>query len=74
MIARRAEQTSAAVQAIAWQAQKRLCGRYRALFQAGKTKQQVTTAVARELVGFIWAVACEVMGKAHGSRSTSAAV
>jgi transposase len=71
VIERRAEQTAAPVQAIAWQAQKRLCGRYRALFQAGKSKQQVTTAVARELVGFIWAIACEVMGKAHGSRSVA---
>jgi transposase len=68
-IERRAEQTSAAVQAIAWAAQKRLCGRSRTLLQAGKQKQQVTTAVARELVGFIWAIACEVAGKAHGSRA-----
>lgn len=68
-IEQRAEKTSAAVQAIAWEAQKRLCGRYRALTQAGKAKQQVTAAVARELAGFIWAIACEVMGKAHGSKA-----
>lgn len=70
-IEKRAEQTSPAVQAIAWEAQKRLCGRYRHLMGAGKAKQQVTTAVARELAGFIWAIACEVMGKAHGSRATA---
>jgi transposase len=69
-IERRAEKTPKAVQAIAWQAQKRLCGRYRYLIEAGKIKKQVTTAVARELVGFIWAIACEVMGKTHGSRAT----
>lgn len=69
-IERRAAQTSAAVQAIAWEGQKRLCGRYRYLIEAGKVKQQVTTAVARELAGFIWAIACEVTGKAHGSRAT----
>lgn len=68
-IQRRAEKTSAEVQAIAWEAQKRLCGRYRALMQAGKQKQQVTTAVARELAGFIWAIACEVAGKAHASKA-----
>jgi hypothetical protein len=49
-----------------------LCRRYRDLFQAGKVKQQVTTAVARELVGFIWAIAYEVAGKAHGSRTPPA--
>lgn len=68
-IEKRAEQTSAAVQAIAWQAQKRLCGRYQALLRAGKLKQQVTVAVAREAAGFLWAIACEVQGKAHGSKA-----
>lgn len=67
-IERRAEQAPEAIQAIAWAAQKRLCGRYRTLMQAGKQKQQVTAAVARELVGFIWAIACEIAGKAHGSK------
>ena len=56
------------VQAIAWKAQKRLCGRYTKLYQAGKAKCRVTTAIARELVRFIWAIACEVEGKPHGTR------
>lgn len=68
-IEQRAERTSVAVQGIAWAAQKRLCGRYQALLRAGKQKQQVTTAVARELAGFLWAIACEVMGKPHGSKA-----
>jgi transposase len=68
-IERRAEKTTEPVQAIAWQAQKRLCGRYRYLIEAGKAKNQAVTAVARELAGFIWAIACEVSGKAHGSRA-----
>lgn len=67
-IEKRAEKCPAAIQAIAWQAQKHLCGCYRTLMEAGKAKQQVTTAVARELAGFIWAITCESMGKAHGSR------
>ena len=49
------------VKAIAWKAQKRLCGRYRALMQRGKLHTQVIIAVARELAGFIWAIVCEVM-------------
>jgi transposase len=69
VIERRAEKTSARVQALAWQAQKRLCARYRALARAGKHPAQVSTAVARELAGFVWAIACEVMGKPHGSRA-----
>ncbi len=64
---RKSELASREVQAIAWAAQKRLCGRYWHLYQAGKAKPQVCVAIARELVGFIWAVACEVQGKAHGS-------
>ena len=68
-IEKRAEQTPLAVQAIAWEAQKRLCGRYRTLIQAGKEKNRVTTAVARELAGFIWAIACEVAGRPHGSKA-----
>ncbi|MBK1644545.1 IS110 family transposase [Thiocapsa imhoffii] len=71
VIQQRAEKTSVTVQAIAWEAQKRLCGRYQHLLRAGKVKQQVTTAVGRELAGFIWAIACEVMGKPHGSRATT---
>jgi transposase len=68
-IERRAEKTSEQVQALAWQAQKRLCGRYQSLMRTGKEKKLVTTAVARELAGFIWAIACEVAGKAHGSKA-----
>jgi len=58
---RRAEATSDEVQAIAWKAQKRLCGRYRTLNQRGLQVQKTVTAIARELVGFIWAIARETM-------------
>lgn len=53
---RRAERAPAAVQEIAWKAQKRLCGRYRSMTGRGKLKVQTCTAVARELAGFIWAI------------------
>jgi transposase len=45
-----------AVQEIAWKAQARLTGRYRALSRRGKRPTLVVTAIARELSGFIWAV------------------
>lgn len=44
---------------IAWKAQVRLCGRYRRLTARGKKSQLVVTAIARELVGFIWAIGQE---------------
>jgi transposase len=56
VLQRRAERTPEAIQDIAWNAQKRLCQRYWALDGKGKMKVQVCTAVARELVGFIWAI------------------
>ncbi|WP_445003105.1 IS110 family transposase [Halomonas mongoliensis] len=71
IIEQRAERTTPTVQAIAWAAQKRLCGRYRRLAATGKVKQQVVTAIAREMAGFLWAIACEAMGKPHGSRATA---
>ncbi|HZY59094.1 MAG TPA: IS110 family transposase [Candidatus Binataceae bacterium] len=49
-----------AVRAIAWKAQHRLYGRYRALVRKGKLKTVAITAIARELAGFIWAVSREL--------------
>jgi hypothetical protein len=53
---RRAERTSDQVQEIAWNAQKRLCARYRTMEGKGKLKVQACTAIARELAGFVWAI------------------
>jgi len=39
---------------IAWRAQLRLTGRFRRLVARGKAKPKVATAIARELVGFVW--------------------
>ena len=44
----------------AWKAQERLCRRYRKLARAGKSPTVVTTAIARELAGFAWAIAKHV--------------
>jgi transposase len=53
---RRAERAPEKVKEIAWKAQVRLCARYRQLESRGKLKVKVCTAIARELVGFIWAI------------------
>ncbi len=45
-----------AARAIAWKAQVRLCGRFRTLKRKGKLPCVVATAIARELVGFVWAI------------------
>ena len=45
---------------IAWKAQLRLTSRFRKLVARGKAKPKVATAIARELTGFIWAIAREV--------------
>jgi transposase len=51
---------SADVKEIAWKAQHRLHARYRGLTARGKCKQQVVTAISRELLGFIWAIGVHV--------------
>jgi hypothetical protein len=53
----RNEELAATIRDIAWKAQLRLCARYRRLVAAGKQRVVVTTAIAREMVGFIWAIA-----------------
>jgi len=57
---KRQEGLSESVCGIAWKAQLRLCSRYRRLWNKGKVKQVVVTAIARELCGFMWAIANEV--------------
>jgi transposase len=47
-----------AVREIAWKAQTRLCQRYRQMLGKGKLKPVVVTAIARELAGFVWSIAC----------------
>ncbi len=48
------------VKQIAWKAQHRLNKRYKAMSARGKNKNQIVTAVGRELLGFIWAIATNV--------------
>ena len=42
---------------IANKAQQRLQRRFLALYQKGKSKPKVVVAIARELAGFLWAIA-----------------
>jgi hypothetical protein len=41
----------------AWKAQQRLCGRFARLSSRGVQVNKVCVAVARELAGFVWAIA-----------------
>jgi transposase len=45
---------------LSWKAQVRLCTRVRRLLARGKHANQVVVAMARELAGFLWAIAKEV--------------
>ena len=54
---KRHEGVPPAITEIAWKAQNRLHKRYMKLMNAGKDQRKVMTAVARELLGFIWAIA-----------------
>lgn len=53
---KRGSRASEAVRAIAWKAQKRLHQKYYRLTSRGKPAQVAITAVAREALGFIWAI------------------
>jgi transposase len=57
---KRQEGLAPEIKEIAWKAQVRLCGRYRRLCAKGKPEPKAVTAVARELLGFIWAIGSRV--------------
>jgi hypothetical protein len=57
---RRLEKQPKIIQDISWQAQVRLCKRYRRLLARGKHANQVVVAIARELIGFMWAIATQI--------------
>lgn len=48
---------------LAWKAQWRLHTRYKKLAAAGKKKPQIVTAIGRELLGFMWAIAVRTEAK-----------
>ena len=59
-LAKRQQGLDEETKAIAWKAQWRLCTRYKKLIARGKNKPQVVTAIGRELLGFIWAIAIRI--------------
>jgi hypothetical protein len=57
---RRRETQPQVIQAISWKAHGRLCKRSRTLLARGKHANQGVVAMARERIGFMWAMANEV--------------
>ena len=60
IIQKRLEGIPKPIQETAWKAQVRLCKRFRRLAARGKNSNVVVTAIARELVAFMWAIARQV--------------
>jgi hypothetical protein len=56
----RLEQRPTPIQDISWKAHVRLCTRVRRLMARGTHANQVVVAIARELAGFLWAIAPQV--------------
>jgi transposase len=65
---KRTEGLSPHVQSIAWKAQIRLNKKRTKLLMKGKSGSVATTAVARELLGFIWAIARQVNYEMEGGQ------
>jgi transposase len=60
IIAKRQTELPKTIRDIAWKAQLRLCGRWRRLAARRLPQNKIVTAIARELTGFIWAIAREL--------------
>jgi transposase len=60
IIARRQSVLPKVIRDIAWKAQLRLCGRWRRLAARRVAQNKIVVAIARELAGFVWAIAREV--------------
>jgi len=56
---KRQEGLPQAIRKISWGAQVRLCYKFRKMRAIGRPRNLVVTAVARELCGFMWAIACQ---------------
>jgi len=59
-IQKRLESLPKPIRDIGWKAQVRLCKRFRRLSSRGKNSNVVVTAIARELIAYMWAIAKEV--------------
>ena len=57
---KRQEHQDERLKEIAWDAQLRLNRTFRRMLGKGKPRQKVVTAVARELIGFVWAIGVQI--------------
>lgn len=57
------------IQSIAWEAQNRLHRKFRVMTRQGKIKGTITVAIARELAGFVWAIAKEIESKSQNQQA-----
>ncbi len=65
---KRQEGKNPQAQMIAWKAPDRLHREYFRMVSRGKESSMAVTAVARELLGFVWAIACQVEQAQDASR------
>jgi transposase len=70
-IQKRQEGQSREVRAIALKAQQRLNGRFRLLTGRRKRNVVIIAALARELTGFVWAIACQVSAPERLKKQTA---
>jgi transposase len=70
---KRQEGLSEEVKEIAWKAQHRLSSRFRRLLAKGKLRQKVIIAIARELLGFVWAIGIQIEKEQHRTKRRRAA-
>jgi len=70
-LAKRQQGLDEETKAIAWKAQWRLCTRYKKLAAKGKNKPQIVTAIGRELLGFLWAIAVRTEAKFQMERKAA---
>ena len=68
-LAKRQQGLDEETKAIAWKAQWRLCTRYKKLAAKGKNKPQIVTAIGRELLGFIWAIAVRTEARSNQGKA-----
>jgi transposase len=66
---RRLEQHPTAIQDLRWKAHVRLCKRYRRLIARGQHAHQVVVAMARELMGFMGAIAQQIPVRPSGDKT-----
>jgi transposase len=70
-LAKRQQGLDEETKAIAWKAQWRLCTRYEKMAARGKNKPSIVTAIGREMLGCIWAIAVRIEAKFQPNRKAA---